>query len=479
MKTNPTFDLENIKSRVSAQLSGAGWDTSENEAEVDTLADRIAAIAKKTCDDNGYIRHTGGESFVHIDSFIGAGGQYIVFSGVIDFERIDEFTQFWIPRRAHELMEQEGGTLGTALDFARRAAKEAVNMGPAKVKRAMSDFLRQNHYFTGGRCAVKISYENISNVPRAKREAFTIGMHHPNIVYTLSEGKTVGNRIYRVMELIKDPIPIGKISASLSLDEVIEATAKVARVLEFIDKKGAIHRDIKPENILLARGRKEMHPKVTDFGLMKMRDFNEVFTFLTASSCVLLGTPEFIAPEQAQNPATADIRADLYCLGATAYFWWTSRSPNPVPTDVSPRERVHMKFLNAISRERKPIAPLSAKASRDLFGIKARRFQMVLAGLLRTDRKNRYQNPTQAAEDLERVRKGRKPLHVKQPLAFALTEAYEGGYGLSRGRKVLLALAAIVVAVLTAGYVLCNEKPEFRKHIPEVIRDYIPWYRST
>jgi len=477
MRTSPTIDLESIKDRVSAQLSGAGWDTSENEMEVDTLADRISAISQKVCDDEGYIRTSGTESFVKIDSFIGAGGQYMVFSGVIDFDRLEDFSQFWIPRRAHELMDEEGGSLGQALEFARRAAREASNIGSSKVKKEMTAFLRKNHYFSGGRCAVKISYESITNVPRAKREAFTIGMHHPNIVYTFAEGKTVGNRIFRVMELIKDPVPLSKIRTSLSLDQLIEASYKVAQVLEYIDKKGASHRDIKPENILLGRGRREVHPKVTDFGLMKLREFNDVFTFLTASSCVLLGTPEFIAPEQAQNPAAADIRADLYCLGATIYFWWTGGSPNPVRSDVSPREKVHLKFLNAISRERKPLAPLSGKVTRDLFRIKARRFQAVVAGLLRTDPKRRYQKPSEAVEDLKRVRAGKRPVNLRDKRPLVLSEAFEGGYGLGRGKMVLLALLALLLAALALGYVGLNEFPEYRKHLPPEVRNLIPWYK--
>ncbi|MHC5080798.1 MAG: protein kinase domain-containing protein [Planctomycetota bacterium] len=262
------------------------------------------------------------------------------------------------------------------------------------------------------------------------------------------------------------------------MDEVIEATMKVAEVLEYIHKKGAIHRDIKPENILLGRGRREVHPKVTDFGLMKMREFNEVFTFLTASSCVLLGTPEFIAPEQAQNPAAADIRADLYCLGATLYYWWTGRSPNPVRDDVSPQEKVHLKFLNAISREQKPIAPLTAKATRDFFGIKARRFQTVLAGLLRTDPKMRYQNPTEVVLDLKRVRAGRRPTHLKDSWAMVLSEAFSGGYGLSRGKKILLGAAAALVAGLSLFYVLCNEFPDLRSQLPDILKENIPWYRT-
>ncbi|MHC4599732.1 MAG: protein kinase domain-containing protein [Planctomycetota bacterium] len=477
MRTSPTFDLEAIKDRVSAQLSGAGWDTSENEVEVDSLADRISAIAKKVCDDDGYIRHAGGESFVKLDSFIGAGGQYIVFSGTMDFDRIDDYTQFWIPRRAHELMDQEGGALGQALEFARRAAREAANIGAKKVHRELMSFLKKNYYFTGGRCAVKVSYESLSSVPRAKREAFTIGMYHPNIVYTLAEGKTVGNRIYRIMELIKDPIPIGKISSTLTLDEVIKATMKVAQVLEYIDKKGAIHRDIKPENILMGRGRRDVHPKVTDFGLMKMREFNEVFSFLTASSCVLLGTPEFIAPEQAQNPAAADIRADLYCLGATVYFWWTGQSPNPVREDVSPRERVHLKFLNAISRERKPLAPMSSKASRDLFRIKARRFQAVIAGLLRTDPKLRYQKPAEAVEDLNRVLAGKRPVHLRESWATTLTGAFSGARGLARWQKIALGTIAAVLMVVVL-YVLCNEVPGMRNRLPTFLQKAIPWYRT-
>jgi serine/threonine protein kinase len=447
-----------------------------SQSDLDTLADRIASITGKICDEEGYVKDSDVQPFAKLDGFIGAGGQYIVFSGTLDFDRIPDFSHFWIPRRAHELMDRDGGRLGQALDYARRAAKEAQELGPEKVKREMTAFLRKNQYFSGGRCAVKVSYESLTAMPRAKREAFTIGMHHPNIVYTIAEGKTTGNRIYRVMELIKDPLPQSKISSTLTLDELVEATLKVAQVLDFIERKGAVHRDLKPENILIGRGHREVHPKVTDFGLMKLREFNEVFTFLTASSCVLLGTPEFIAPEQARNPSEADIRADLYCLGATAYSWWTGASPNPVREDVSPQERVHLKFLNAISREKKPLAPLKLKAARDFFGTKARRFQTVLAGCLRTNPLERYQKPSDVVEDLERVQAGKAPVHLKDPLDKVLREAYHGGYGGGALRKAFAAVLLLLV-VVAAAYVFLNEVPDVRGYRPPAVRDAVPWYR--
>ena len=476
MGARHTLTADEIRSRVSAQISNAGWNVSGSQSDLDTLSERIASITNKVCDEEGYVKDADTRPFARLEGFIGAGGQYIVFSGLLDFDRVNDFSHLWIPRRAHELMDQQGGRLGQAIDFARRAAKEAQDLGPEKVKREMLSFFRKNQYFSGGRCAVKISYESLSNQPRAKREAFTIGMHHPNIVYTLTEGKTVGNRIYRVMELINDPLPQSTIPSTLSLDELIEAALKVAKVLEFIDGKGAVHRDLKPENILIGRGRREIHPKVTDFGLMKLRDFNEVFTFLTASSCVLLGTPEFIAPEQARNPSEADIRADLYCLGATIYAWWTGASPNPVREDVSPQERIHLKFLNAISREKKPAAPLKIGATRDFFGFKARKFQTVLAGCLRTNPAERYQKPSDLVEDLERVQAGRPPVHLKDPPDRVLREAFHGGYG-GGGLRKILGAALVLALALAAGYVALNEVPDLRDRLPDSLRGIIPWYR--
>src|ERR1700680_905233 len=81
----------------------------------------------------------------------------------------------------------------------------------------------------------------------------------------------------------------------------------------------AVHRYIKPSNLMLLREGKRHTVKVADFGLAKAGREQAVSKQLTGSG-IMLGTPHFVAPEQAKDAAKADIRAEIYSLGCTLYY---------------------------------------------------------------------------------------------------------------------------------------------------------------
>ncbi len=475
----PRDELAQVKQRILTQFATADLDPGRAEEEISSLAERTIFIKKRVTDDAGFLKDRNEEPYVELLDFLGAGGQYLVFKGKMHFQKVMDFTRFWIPIIAHQLMEADGADLSKFLDYNKHLREGADKKGLKKVRAEVMEFIESRGYFPDGACAVKVSFEDISNIPRAKRETFTIGMHHPNIVFTLTEGKTAGNRVYRVMELVPKHVPPPEVRKKIGLRDQVEITMKVAEVLSFIEAKGAVHRDLKPENIMLAVKGGEIIPKVADFGLMKLREFQEVLTFLTASSCMLLGTPEYIAPEQAENPANADIRSDIYCLGATAYYWWTGHSPNPVQENASPRERVHLKFLNAINRERKPTNPLSLSVKHDFLSRIARKYQSVLAGMMATNPHKRYQKPADVVADLKRVLENKKPLGNPEMPSAVLSGAFSKARRRIGVARLAAASVALLALLLAAAYLACNFSPKLRNMLPAAATKALPWISGS
>jgi len=159
---------------------------------------------------------------------------------------------------------------------------------------------------------------------RFKREA-ALGKEllHPNILRTLDCGEDRGVH-YITLELLEGSDLDKRIKQEVKLPEreALAMVRDVAKGLQHAHEKGLVHRDIKPSNILFDRSGTV---KLADFGLVKMNDPQAVA--LTQTGAVM-GTPSYLAPEQAQNAKDIDIRADIYALGATLYQTVTGRTPH-------------------------------------------------------------------------------------------------------------------------------------------------------
>ena len=143
-------------------------------------------------------------------------------------------------------------------------------------------------------------------------------LDHPGIVQVFTSGRTQGV-LYFAMELIEGRSLAGVVAGGpVDPDEAARIAAQVARALDHAHRSGFIHRDVKPENILLGP---DGRPRVTDFGLVHDASAG-TFTL----SHHVLGTPAFIAPEQAIGDPV-DPRSDIYGLGAVLYNLLTGRAP--------------------------------------------------------------------------------------------------------------------------------------------------------
>jgi eukaryotic-like serine/threonine-protein kinase len=167
------------------------------------------------------------------------------------------------------------------------------------------------------------------SVDRFRREIqLAASLHHPNIVPLFAAGEADG-LLYYTMPLIEGDSLRARLAreGELPVGETVRLLRDVVDALSCAHEHGVVHRDIKPDNVLITRH----HALVTDFGVAKALSEATGPTALTSVG-VALGTPAYMAPEQASGDAHVDHRADIYAVGALGYEMLTGRPPFIAPT---------------------------------------------------------------------------------------------------------------------------------------------------
>jgi serine/threonine-protein kinase len=185
----------------------------------------------------------------------------------------------------------------------------------------------------GRSVAVKTLKPELAKEPafceRFVREARAVAsLSHPNVTQIYYIGEEEGRPFFAMEFLEGKPLDaLLREEGKLASSRAIELIRQAAVGLRAAAARGVIHRDIKPSNLVLT---KEGVLKVTDFGLAKMVVADSGLTLAGE----VLGSPNYLAPEQASG-AAADLRSDIYSLGATLYELLTGRPPFEGPTPVS------------------------------------------------------------------------------------------------------------------------------------------------
>jgi hypothetical protein len=272
----------------------------------------------------------------------------------------------------------------------------------------------------------------------------TANLDHPNIVPLYEVGEYDGQQFF-TMKLIEGS-NLARQEAQLKEQprEAARLLAVVARAVHYAHQRGIIHRDLKPANVLLDGAGQ---PLVTDFGLAKRIEGSPALTQTGA----ILGTPSYLAPEQASGKKGATTAVDVYGLGAILYELLTGRPPFRAETPLDT-------VVQVLEQEPESPRQLNRKIDRDL--------ETVCLKCLRKEPAKRYGSAEKLAEDLERWLRG-EPVHAR-PIRL-------GGRLVKwvKRRPFIASFAAVVVLVslLSLGFVRWQGEKEDadRAHLDELL----------
>ncbi len=286
----------------------------------------------------------------------------------------------------------------------------------------------------------------------SERQALAL-MNHPSIARVYDAGVSEWGRPYFAMELVAG-IPIVRYCDQhrLGTGERIEVFIEVCNAVQHAHQKGIIHRDLKPSNVLVALQDGKPVPKIIDFGVAKATEQRLTERTLLTEFGQLIGTPEYMSPEQAELTALdVDTRTDIYSLGVLLYELLVGS----LPFDLASLRQAGFDEIRRRIREEEPPRPSTRLSrSRDTStrvatdrGTDPPTLLRQLRGdldwitmkALEKDRTRRYETANGFALDLERYLR-HEPVRARPPSPLYLARKF--------ARRHRLAVAAAAVAGL-------------------------------
>jgi len=308
---------------------------------------------------------------------------------------------------------------------------------------------------------IKLGMDSRQVVARfeAERQALAL-MEHPHIARVFDAGTTPAGRPYFVMELVNgQPITEYCDAHTLSIRDRLALFDQVCTAVQHAHGKGIIHRDLKPKNVLVATQDEKPFAKVIDFGIAKATGSHLTEKTIFTEFQQLIGTPEYMSPEQAEGSLDIDTRTDVYALGVLLYELLTGVTPfdpralrsggyaeiQRILRDVEPpKPSTRVSQLAATPSE---VARARRADSQTLVGVLRGELDWIVMKALEKDRARRYETANGLAMDVRRYLSGEPVLAAPPSTAYRLRKFV-------RKHRVWGATAAAFFLVLVAGVVV-------------------------
>ncbi len=307
---------------------------------------------------------------------------------------------------------------------------------------------------------IKLGMDTRSVIARfeAERQALAM-MDHPNITKVFDAGITTAGRPYFVMELVTGLTITNYCDReSLSLRERIELFYQVCVGIKHAHQKGIIHRDLKPSNVMVTHYDGVPVPKIIDFGIAKAIDQTLTEKTLFTSYGNMIGTPEYMSPEQAEmSGQDIDTRADVYSLGVlmyelltgtTPFYHWKDKGLHKICAAICHEEpELASTRINNLAETVKDVPQKRGMDSRSLSRFLRGDLDWILAKCMSKNRNERYETAADLARDVRHYLDG-QPIEAVGP-----NVRYRAGKFI-RKHRTSIALATTILVTLCAATVV-------------------------
>ena len=339
-------------------------------------------------------------------------------------------------------------------------------------------YLAQQHQPLERRVAlkvIKLGMDSAEVLRRFEAERSALArMSHDNVARVFDAGTTERGQPYFVMEFVEgESLTAFCDGRARTVEERIDLFLQVCAGVQHAHLKGIVHRDLKPSNVIVTEQDGRAVPKIIDFGLARATDRTELAASLMTEQGQILGTPEYMSPEQAAfDSEDVDARTDVYSLGILLYELLVGALPltreellsdgfieglRRIREDDHPRPSTRLRSLGheteAIAERRRTTSVVLA---RELQGD----LDWIVLKALEKDRERRYQGAEALAHDLERY------LSHEAVLARPPSRIYKVRKFVRRNRGGVTAAAAVTIALVAGlvSYAVENQRAQRNEH---------------